>query len=204
MMGLNSRDPVTADNADLTPHRQLDHFAQIAVDQDSLRIRQRRAVSFKYLLHLILLKPEVTERPVGHQGWIPMGHRTVGIIALRLDYTGRAILGQPISTYSHREWIAFCSLLGVFSNGLDQLALSAELRGLAEWDSEPQAYFFRNIWLKGHWQWLRIQEENPGLTTLTLSLAEIVAAAESQALAAVPTAPGGGSAVSVAQQGRPD
>ncbi|WP_144036897.1 hypothetical protein [Synechococcus sp. MW101C3] len=133
-----------------------------------------------------------------------MGHRTVGIIALRLDYTGEGILGQSISTYGHREWIAFCSRLAVFSNGLDQLALSPELRGLAEWDSEPQAYFFRNIWLKGHWQWLRIQEESPGLTTLTLSLAEIVAAAETQALAAVPTAPSGGSAVSAAQQRRPD
>lgn len=133
-----------------------------------------------------------------------MGYRTVGIIALRLGYSGRVILGQPISTLRHREWIALCSRLGVFSNGLDQLELSPELRRLAEWDSEPQAYFHRNIWLKGHWQWLRIQEENPGLTTLTLSLAEIVAAAEARALAAVPTALAVGSAVSVAQQSRPD
>jgi hypothetical protein len=58
--------------------------------------------------------------------------------------------------------------------------------------------------LRGHWRWLRIQEENPGLTTLTLSLAEIVAAAEAQALAAGPTVSDDDSAVSVAQQGRPE
>lgn len=116
----------------------------------------------------------------------------------------RTHCGQPISTYGHREWLAFCSRLGVFSNGLDQLALSQELRGLAEWVSEPQADFLRNIWLKGHWQWLRIQEENPGLTKLTLSLAEIVASADTQAFAAVSTVPGGGLAVSVAQQGPQD
>jgi hypothetical protein len=182
----------------------LSPFDVLLGDQNTIHIRGRQNDSFKYLLHLILLKPEVTECPVGHQGWIPMGYRTVGIIALRLDYSGRVILGQPISALRHREWIALCSRLGVFSNGLDQLELSPELRRLAEWDSEPQAYFFRNIWLKGHWQWLRIQEENPGLTTLTLSLAEIVAAAEARALAAVPTALVGGSAVSVAQQGGPD
>jgi hypothetical protein len=50
--------------------------------------------------------------------------------------------------------------------------------------SDPHCYFRRNIWLRAHWQWLRIREENPGLTTLTVSLSEVVALAEAKALGA--------------------
>jgi hypothetical protein len=78
-------------------------------------------------------------------------------------------------------WMRLCSHLGIFHRVLDQLALQPQQRALDEWNSENHSYFQRNIWLQYHWQWLRIQEEIPNLTTLTISLSEAVAADEAKA-----------------------
>jgi hypothetical protein len=156
----------------------------LLADGVTIGIRKTDVTAFKYLLHLVMIKPEVEAPPVGHTGWMPMGHRAVGAIALRLDYPGGQILGRSIENLNHKQWMVLCSRLGVFDRALDQLALRPPLRALAEWNTEPHAYFQRNIWLRGHWQWLRIREENPGLATLTLSLSEAVAVAEAKATAA--------------------
>jgi hypothetical protein len=99
---------------------------------------------------------------------------------VRLDYGGDQILGHSFQNLNHKHWMRLCSRLGVFDRGLDQLALQPQQRALAEWDSENHSYSQRNIWLQYHWQWLRIREENPNLTTLTISLSEAVAADEAK------------------------
>lgn len=170
--------------APLQPAPRLHHFRELLADGASIDVHKAEVTAFKYLLHLVLIKPEVETPPAGHTGWMPMGHRAVGVIALRLDYPGDRILGRSVQNLTHKQWMKACLRLGVFHRALDQLALRPPLRGLAAWTSEPHGYFQRNVWLRSHWQWLRIREENPGLSTLTISLSQAVAAAEAKALAA--------------------
>ncbi|QPN57006.1 hypothetical protein I1E95_02175 [Synechococcus sp. CBW1107] len=125
-----------------------------------------------------MAKPEVGELPEGHNGWMPRRLPVIGIIAVRMDHHIGQILDQDISELTHKQWIAFFDRHALFGQLLDRLGLSSDLRTLAQWSSDPHRYFYRNVWLRGHWQWLRILEENPGLTTLTVSLADIVAAIE--------------------------
>jgi len=155
-------------------------FQVLLADGATIGILKSDVRAFKYLLHLVLIKPEVEARSTGLSGWMPMGHRAVGAIAVRLDYGGVQILGHSFQNLNHKHWMRLCSRLGVFDRGLDQLALQPQQRALAEWNSENHSYFQRNIWLRYHWQWLRIREENHNLTTLTISLSEAVAADEAK------------------------
>jgi hypothetical protein len=163
---------------------RLQPFQELLADCATIRIQKADVTSFKYLVHLVLIKSEVDVLPVGHAGWMPMGHRAVGAIALRLDHPRQQILGYSIKGLNHKQWMGLCFHLGVFNRALDQLALRSPVRALAQWDSDPHCYFRRNVWLRAHWQWLRIREENPGLATLTISLSEAVAVAEAKDVAA--------------------
>ncbi|MCX5952750.1 MAG: hypothetical protein NTZ40_04465 [Cyanobacteria bacterium] len=148
----------------------------LLADGATIGILRSDVRAFKYLLHLVLINPALSLRPSGHDGWTPMRYSVVGAIAVRLDYGGAQILGHSIQNFDHKHWMRLCSHLGIFHRVLDQLALQPQQRALAEWDSENHSYSQRNIWLQYHWQWLRIREENPNLTTLTISLSEAVAA----------------------------
>jgi hypothetical protein len=163
-------------------------FQEFLADCATIRVHKKDLSSFKYALHLPLFKQEVVSRPVRHGGWIPMGYRAAGAIALRMDYTGAGILGQPFKDLSHKQWMTIIDRLGVFTNALDRLAFSPQLKAQVEWKTHPGMCFERNVWLRSHWQWLRTREENPGLATLTISLSEAVAAAETNALKAASTA----------------
>jgi hypothetical protein len=43
-------------------------------------------MAFKYLLHLVLFKPDVEASSTGLSGWMPMRHRALGAIAVRMNY----------------------------------------------------------------------------------------------------------------------
>ena len=155
-------------------------FQVLLADGATIGVLKSDVKPFKYLLHLVLINPALSLRPSGHDGWTPMRYSVVGAIAVRLDYGGDQILGHSIQNFDHKHWMRLCSHLGIFHRVLDQLALQPQQRALAEWDSENHSYSQRNIWLQYHWQWLRIREENPNLTTLTISLSEAVAADEAK------------------------
>jgi len=74
-------------------------YRELLADCVTIGIRKTEVTSFKYLLHLVLAKPEVETLPLEHAGWMPMGHRAVGAIALRLDYRG----GQILAQVGHRD-----------------------------------------------------------------------------------------------------
>jgi hypothetical protein len=74
-------------------------YRELLADCVTIGIRRTEVTSFKYLLHLVLAKPEVETLPVEHAGWMPMGHRAVGAIALRLDYCS----GQVLAQVGHRD-----------------------------------------------------------------------------------------------------
>lgn len=156
---------------------------EVLKDRTIVTIRRNQDTSFKYLLHMVLAKPEVSDLPEGHNGWMPRRLPVIGIIAVRMDHNIGQILDQDISELTHKQWIAIFEGLALFDQALDRLGLSSELRTLAQWSSDRHRYYYRNVWLRGHWQWLRILEENPGLTTLTVSLADIVAATEADKIA---------------------
>ncbi len=139
-------------------------------------MRRRSEERFTYLLHLVLVKPEHIDQLPDNRGWIPNGYRAIAGIAIRLDYTGPTILGQRLDELNHKRLIQLITRLGAFDRALDRLPLDQLERSWAEWTTEPGIYFYRNTWLRGHWQWLRILEENPGLPTLTLSLSDLLAA----------------------------
>jgi len=184
VMSTQSSFPAVSAAVPSSPVVSPEPFQVLLADGDTIGILKTDVKAFKYLLHLVLIKPELEAQPAGLSGWIPMGHRAVGAIAVRLDYGGERILGFSFQNLNHKQWMVLCSRLGIFDRALDQLALRPPERALAEWNSEPHSYFQRNIWLRYHWQWLRIREENPGLTTLTISLSEAVAIAETNAMEA--------------------
>lgn len=93
-------------------------FQELLADCASIRIQKADVTLFKYLVHLVLIKSEVAVLPVGHTGWMPMGHRAVGAIALRLDHPRQQILGVSIKGLSHKQWMGLCFRLGVFDPGL--------------------------------------------------------------------------------------
>lgn len=153
----------------------------LLADQATIRIHRPNLNQFKYQLHMVLAKPEVASLPAGLTGWKPMGHRAIGVLAVRMDYDGTQILGQTIANQTHRQWMGVFDRLGVYAQALDQLALSPSLRAMAEWNTQANGYFERNVWLRSHWQWLRLQEENPAMQTRLFRLSELVAAAEARA-----------------------
>lgn len=155
---------------------------EVLKDRAIVTIHRNQDTSFKYLLHMVLAKPEVGELPEGHNGWIPRRAPAIGIFAVRMYHNVGQILGQDISELTHKQWISIFDGLALFDQALERIGLSSDLRTLAQWSSDRHRYYYRNVWLRGHWQWLRILEENPGLMTLTVSLADIVAAIEAKKL----------------------
>jgi len=179
-MSIQPSHPALSAAVTSSPAAHPEPFRVLLSDGVTIDIRKTEVTAFKYLLHLVMIKPEVEPPPAGLSGWMPMGHRAIGAIALRMDYSGKRILGHSVQSLNHKQWMVLCSRLSVFDRALDQLDLRAPLRGLAEWSSEPHSYFQRNIWLRAHWQGLRIREENPGLATMTISLSEAIAVAEAK------------------------
>ncbi len=159
-------------------------FIDTLTDTATVKVQKRTEDAYKYLVHCVLIKPEHRDKAVGNTGWIPGGLRVAGLIALRMDFKGSLILGNSIQNVRHNKWTAAINTLGVFDDAMTKLNLSPDLKKYVAWKADPRDYFQRNIWIRGHWQLLRIQEENRQLTIKTYSLAEIVTAAEAKAKAA--------------------
>jgi len=179
-MSTQSSFPAVSTAMPSSPVVNPEPFQVLLADGATIGVLRSDVRAFKYLLHLVLINPALSLRPSGHDGWTPMRQSVVGAIAVRLDYGGDQILGHSFQNLNYKHWMRLCSHLGVFDRGLDQLALQPQQRALAEWDSENHSYSQRNIWLQYHWQWLRIREENPNLTSLGISLSEAVAVDEAK------------------------
>lgn len=157
---------------------KINNFKEVLQDGSSIRIVRRDQPCVKYLAHMILIKPDADDPYEGSRGWSPRGHKAAGVIGLRMDHMDCAISGQSSTDMTHSEWITFCRSYGIFDDALGQLCLTEEQRAAAEWSNRPGEYFSRNIWFRGHWEWLRFQELNPTIPVVTHSLAEILAATQ--------------------------
>lgn len=155
-----------------------DKINEVVQDSSSIRLARRGQSCMKYLVHMLLKKPEANDPFEGSRGRSLCGHKAIGIIGLRMDHDNCPIHGRSTISLTHKEWVRLCKCLGVFDDAYSQLDLTDEQRDAAKWNNVSGEYFSRNIWLREHWQLVRFQEQNPMIPVVTHSLAEILAATQ--------------------------